>query len=404
MNGFRLMRIRGIDIKIDWTLFLIGTFISLSLAMGYYPEALPGWGAAAYITAALFSFVGLYGSVLLHELAHAVVAQKRGMKVESILLNLFGGVSSLTEEPRRPRDEFWISIVGPLTSLNLAGTFFILASLLGPSNPAVGAIGGYLMVVNFLLAVFNLLPAFPLDGGRVLRSIVWRITGDLLKATRWVATVGRAFGWGFVGLGFWFMVSGAIFDGLWMAFIGWFLMSAARASYVQTLTTGSLEGLTVGQVMARGDRALSPEMVLSEVVPAFFGMERGRALPVVENGYLLGVLNLDQVRKLNPTDWSQKRVIDVMARRGSLLAFRPEQDLQQALDQMKAKPAFYAAVIGDGGQFAGLLYLSDLPRFLEMQRMLAMVDQKQEQPDEPSTRGGDHTTPRPQPGGLDKAA
>jgi len=398
------MRIKGIDIKINWSLFLIGTFISVTLATGFYPSAAPGWGAAAYLLAGVLSFVGLYASVLLHELAHAVVAQKRGIKVDSIVLHLLGGVSNLKEEPRRPRDEFWIAVVGPLASLNLAGIFFIVANLLAASSPLIAVMVFYLAVINLMLGLFNLLPAYPLDGGRILRSAVWAGTRNLVKATRWVSVVGRLFGWGFVGLGFFLLFSGSLFDGLWMMMIGWFLTTSARLSYVQTLTTRGLEGVTVGQVMWRSDPILSPELPLNLAAQAFFGLERGRVLPVVENGYLLGVLQPEQLRQIKPLEWSQKRVVEVMTRRGSLLAFRPGDVLQQALEQMVAKPTTYAAVIGDGGQFAGLLYLSDIPRFLEMQQFLGVVDQNGDRRDLSPTESVVPEGANARPRELDKVA
>ena len=406
-GGFRIMRIRGIDIKIDWSLLIIGIFISMSLATSYFPAVLPDWGGFAYLTAALVSFVGLYASVLLHELAHSFVAQKQGLKVESIVLNLFGGVSNLKQESRSPRAEFWLAVVGPLTSLVLAGVLFGAGSLLGPANPAIGAIAGYLFIVNLLLGVFNLLPAYPLDGGRVLRSFVWGWTKNEVKATRTVARIGRGFGWGFVALGFGLILLGDLFDGLWMMLIGWFLNNAAKMEYAQTVTSHSLKGMTVGQAMWRSDRVISPEVPLNFAGQAFFGVERGRVLPVVEQGYLLGVLSLEQFRKTPPAEWGQLRVVDVMTRRGSLLAFRPEDDLQQALDTMTSKPALYAAVIGEGGQFAGLLYLTDIPRLLEMQQILSGTNRNGEQtpwpPAENGKSGTDNSQPT-QPHELDKVA
>lgn len=406
-GGFRIMRIRGIDVKIDWSLLIIGVFISMSLATGYFPALLPDWGGFVYLTAALVSFVGLYASVLLHELAHSFVAQKQGLKVESIVLNLFGGVSNLKQETRSPRAEFWLAVVGPLTSLVLAGVFFGVGSLLGPANPAIGAIAGYLFLINFLLGVFNLLPAYPLDGGRVLRAFVWGWTKNEVKATRAVARIGRGFGWGFVALGFGLILLGDLFDGLWMMLIGWFLNNAAKAEYAQTVTIRNLQGMTVGQAMWPSDRVISPEVPLNSAGQAFFGVERGRVLPVVEQGYLLGVLSLEQFRKTPPAEWGQLRVVDVMTRRGSLLAFRPEDDLQQALETMAAKPAFYAAVIGEGGQFAGLLYLSDIPRLLEMQQILSGTDQSGESMTRPASETGkdgrDNSQPT-QPHELDKVA
>jgi len=184
----------------------------------------------------------------------------------------------------------------------------------------------------------------------------------------------------------------------------WFLNTAARTSYAQTVTTHNLQGVKVGQVAWQSERFLSPEVPLNIAVQAFFGIERGRVLPVVENGYLLGVLQPEQLSQVKPAEWSQNRIVAVMTRRGSLLAFRPDDDLQQALDQMAAKPTLYAAVIGEGGQFAGLLYLSDIPRFLEMQRILGLVDANGEPRNTPPTGPVASDSDSSRPRELDKVA
>jgi Zn-dependent protease len=403
------MRIGDIDIKVGWSLLIIGTFISLSLATGYFPTLLPGWGSLTYLVAAILSFFGLYASVLLHELAHAFVAQKQGLKVKSIVLNLFGGATHLKEESPNSRATFWIAVVGPLTNLGLATVFFGIANLPVPSNPVVSAIALYLVGVNFLLGSFNLIPAYPLDGGQVLHALVWGRTKSQLKATRLVTKVGGGFGWVFVGLGFFLIVWGDLFDGLWVMLLGWFLRSSARLSDTQSVASPSLEGVKVGQVMWRGDRLLSPQTSLTLAAQTFFGVERGRVLPVVDQGYLLGTLSLEQLRKTSPAEREQGRVEQVMTRRGNLVALRSGDDLLLSMKTLSAKPVSYAAVIGEGGQFAGLFYLSDIPRFLEMQQLLAPVEPQVEPLSLPPTStiksqdGAIEDSP-PQPQKLDKVA
>lgn len=369
------MKIRGIEVRLDWTLLIIGGFVSFSLATGYFPNALPEWGASVYLGAALLSCIGLFASILIHELAHAIVAQNRGIKVESIILYLFGGVANLKDEARRPRDEFWIAVVGPLASLNLAGIFFLTSVFSGGVNPAVAAIANYLALINLMLGLFNLIPAYPLDGGRILRAGVWAATKDMVKATRWVAQSGQIFGWGIIFLGLTSLLLGDFLGGLWLALIGWFILSSAKLGYAQTVVSMSLKGLKVGQVMWQGGPVLTSNMSLNEAVQRFFQTERGRLVPVVEEGYLVGVVSPDEVRKYPPQNWNHLRVSDVMLRRGSLLAVRPEDDLQETLEKMQAKPAFFAAVIGEWGQFAGLVYVADIPRYLELQQRLGLLDQ-----------------------------
>ncbi len=371
-NGFRLMKIGGVEVKATWGLFLFGAFIAFMLGTGYFPDALPGWGAAAYLTAGLFAAVGLYASVLAHEMSHALVARRLGLKVEAIVLHLFGGSTNIKEEPAKPRHEFWLAVVGPITNLVLFGGLGGLAWALGGSNPAIGAILGYLSAINLLIGIINLLPASPLDGGSVLRSLVWGATKDKLKASQVVSVSGRVIGWGLVGLGFVALLNGA-FDGLVLVLMGWFLTSAARVNYARTLTTQSLEGLTVEQVAGHSGLVLSPGQTLGQIAPLLMGVERGRSVPVVEQGYLLGLISPDVVRQARPEEWSSKRVEQTMTRRGSLLAFRPQDDLQTSLNTMMAKPAVVAAVIDPAGQFAGLIYLRDLPRYIETQRLLGQL-------------------------------
>ncbi|HEX2914915.1 MAG TPA: site-2 protease family protein [Chloroflexia bacterium] len=369
-SGFRLTRIKGIDIRIDWSLFIFATLITISLSGSYFPAALPGLNGTVYLAAALLTCLGLYLSILLHELAHSFTARKFGLKIDSIVLHLFGGVANLKEEPRRPRHAFWIAIAGPLASLALAGVFLLLSILTFVTIPAVATISGYLAIVNLLLGLFNLIPAYPLDGGQVARAAVWARTGDRLKATRWVSRSGRLFAWGFISLGFFLMLNGAIFNGLWLGFIGWFLLSASALGYVQEAARYSLKGLKVGQVMWQTAPHLRPEMKMSEVQPFFYGLEPGRWLPVVEQGYLVGAVNLLQLRKYPPAEWANLSLNEVMLRRGSMLAFRPQDDLQEAFEKMAAKPATLGAVIGEGGYYSGMIFAQDLGRYIEMQRSL----------------------------------
>jgi len=396
------MRIGTIDIKASWSILLVGGILSLFLTTGYFPVLLPGGNTFAYLTAAFMCFLGLYASILLHELAHALVALKQGLKIKNIRLDLFGDISQLTEDSPGPRAGFWLAVVGPLTNLGLSAVFFGLANL---PEPTISAIALYLMGVNLFLGIVNLIPAYPLDGGKVLQALVWGRTKNQHSATRMVTSVGRGIGLIAIGLGLFILIAGDFFDGLGLVLLGWFLIGAARQNEPQLLKNQSLQGMKVVQVMRSGDRALSPEVLLSKTGQFFFQIERGRVLPVVKQGYLLGTLSLEQLRKTSPAMREQLRVEKAMTRRGSLLGLRPDDDLQVAVDQMVAKPALYAAVIGEGGRFAGLLYLSDIPRFLEMQQLL----KSRKTAGEPAAVNGlngptDVTTNPPQTPKLDKVA
>ncbi len=238
-HSLHLGKIAGISLEINASWLIILVLLTVSLALGWFPAAVPGLPQGAYWGLGLIAAVLLFVSVLAHELAHSLVANARGLPVKSITLFIFGGVSNLEKEPRTPGSEFQITIVGPLTSLVIAVIcWFIHNALLGVSLPAA-AVFGYLAITNALLTVFNLIPGFPLDGGRLLRSILWKATGNLRTATRWATRVGQVIAWLFILAGIWLFFTGNFLDGLWLGFIGWFLLSSAQAASVQAQLEGS---------------------------------------------------------------------------------------------------------------------------------------------------------------------
>ncbi len=311
-SSWRLFRIAGIDIGVHYTWLFIFVIISWSLAVGFFPQE---WSAAIRWTLGVVAALGLFVSVLLHELAHSLVAKARGMKVGSITLFIFGGVSNLEDEPEKPRTEFFMAIVGPLTSLVLGGIFWGLAVVISGSsiafgdllnvavfnNPAVSIIG-YLAWINTLLAVFNMIPGFPLDGGRVLRSIIWSATKSLKKATNIAATVGRLIGWIFIifgvaqVFGYQWWIFGGFFSGIWMAFIGWFLSSAADASRRELTLREHLSGIKVKDVMNTQPGGIDPETTVEQVVENIFRKLHGRAVPVCRDDKLQGIVTIDDVK------------------------------------------------------------------------------------------------------------
>ena len=229
MSGsLHLGTIAGIRISAHYSWLLILALFTVSLVTGWFPYTLPGLSVATYWLTGFVAACLLFASVLAHELAHALVARARGVPVRDIALYFFGGSSNLEEEPRSPGVEFQITIVGPLTSFLIGGLAWLAYGLVLPSTPLVAEIFGYLAVVNGLLALFNLIPGFPLDGGRVLRSLLWKLTGSAQTATRWSAEVGQVVAFLLILAGIWLLVTGGLFSGLWMAVIGWFLLTASR--------------------------------------------------------------------------------------------------------------------------------------------------------------------------------
>jgi len=386
-SSWRLFRIAGIDIGVHYTWIFIFILISWSLAVGIFPQQ---WSAAIRWSMGVVAALGLFISVLLHELAHSLVAQSRGMKVGSITLFIFGGVSNLEEEPGKPGTEFAMAIVGPLTSLVLglalwglaiavSGSIISFGDLLNVTllnSPSVSVIG-YLGWINITLAIFNMIPGFPLDGGRVLRSILWRSSGSLKKATDIAATVGRLIGWAFIifgvaqifGFGWW--IFQGFFSGIWIAFIGWFLMSAADASRRDLTLKEHLSGIKVKDVMNSQPGGIDPDTTVEQVVSNIFQRLHGRAVPVCYDDKLLGIVTIDDVKKLKREQWATTPVERIMTRQ-PLYTVSPEDGLDGAF-KMIAQHAINQVLVTQDGKCVGMLSRADIIGHLQMSQELGIT-------------------------------
>src|SRR5579859_170904 len=265
-RSFKVATIGGIEIFIDWTWLLALAFFTWTLG-AYYDTTFHGWGrGTAYLVGAI-STVLLFVTILIHELGHSFTARRLGLPVNSITLFLFGGVSNLTTEPQSPRIEFLMTAAGPLTSLILAGIFYLLHTAAGGGASEFSAVLGYLASVNLILAIFNLIPAFPLDGGRVFRSIAWKITSSMTRATRLATTFSKLFAYLFIGGG---LLEGLVFgqlgSGLWLAFIGWFLYNSATSTSQQAVMDQVLRGVDVADVMDAAPASIPPTVLVQSLV------------------------------------------------------------------------------------------------------------------------------------------
>ncbi len=300
LGGFRAGRLLGFRIRIDYSWFVVLVLVTWTFASWQFPEDLPGLSRVAYLAMGFSGALLLFLSVLLHELAHSVVARSRGIAVEGITLFIFGGVAEMRQEPERALDEFLLTIVGPLSSLALAGGFVVLARMLQASGVAPAAVvAGTLAMLNLVLAVFNMVPAFPLDGGRVLRSVLWRVTGDPYRATRWATWVGRGFGWLLIVYGFFLFVSGIQFAGVWGIFLGWFLSGAATSASEQNELKHSLQGLTIERVISGPAVFVPGNLTAEELVERYFLRYPATAFPVVRGRSLVGVVAVADVSRLS---------------------------------------------------------------------------------------------------------
>lgn len=302
-SSFRVARLFGIDIEIHPSWFLILAFVAYTLSEGFFPDGYEDWSTGVYWAVGITSALLLFLTVLIHELAHALVAKRRGLDVPRITLFIFGGVSHLGRQPSSAGEEFQIAAAGPATSLVIAIATGLGALLFRGANEQAEAILFYLAFVNAALAVFNILPGFPLDGGRVLRSIAWKKTGSFRRATRVASGVGEIFGYGLLAVGFFLLLGGLLFDGLWLMFIGWFLLGAARGEAANLQLEGVLRGLTARDVMRADFPSVVPGAPLQSIVDDVMVGQGERAVMVANGGAVLGILTVTDVRAIPRDQW-----------------------------------------------------------------------------------------------------
>ncbi len=369
-SSLRLGRIAGIEIGIHYSWLLALVLITWSLARGFFPQSYPGWDMATYWVTGILAALFLFLSVLVHELAHSLVAIAKGLSVQGITLFIFGGVSNIKGEPERPSVEFVMAIVGPLASLVLAGIFWGLRQAVGQQVSPLAAILWYLALVNALLAVFNLIPGFPLDGGRVLRSIIWGATGSLTKATNIAATVGRGFGWALIAFGVFQLITGNFLGGIWIAFIGWFLSSAANASRREVRARERLSGVRVRDVMNPIPECISPQISVGDVVRDIFLQRGRRAVPVCQDDELVGIVTLTDIKELPQSKWEYTAVGEIMTR-SPLHTVDTDDGLNSALKLLAEHSLNQVPVLSEG-RLVGLLSRADVIRYLQLSQELGM--------------------------------
>ncbi len=367
-SSFRLMRIAGIDIGIHYTWIFIFLLITWTVSQGWFRPQYPEWDTATYWITGASAALMLFAAVLVHELAHSFVALSKGMKVSSITLFLFGGVSNIAEEPKEPGTEFTMSIVGPLSSLALAGLFFVSTGMVQDQRSPTAALLNYLAVINLALAIFNILPGFPLDGGRVLRSIIWAKTRDLVKATNIAGSVGHAFGWLLILFGAINAFSGNFLGGFWIAFIGWYLSSAATASRKQVALQQELSGIRVRDAMQEDQVTVSPNTTVSEIIDGVFQKRYGRAVPVCDGGRLMGIVTVTDVKGLPREKWSQTPVKEVMTRQP--LYTVSQDDNLSSVARILTDHDINQVLVERNGQCAGLVSRADILHRLQLSEEL----------------------------------
>lgn len=370
-GSLNLGKIAGISIYINVSWFIILVLLTWSLATGWFPIFYPGWTATTYWVISLVSALLLFVSVLLHELAHSLVARARGLSVKNITLFIFGGVSNIEQEPTSPGVEFQMAVVGPVVSLLIGLLAYLLQLPFGGSKSPIVAILAYLAVTNVLLGIFNLIPGFPLDGGRVLRSIIWKVTGSLQRATRVVTIVGQIIAYLFILWGIWQFFGGNILNGIWIGFIGWFLLSAAQSANSQVMLQSMFGGVTVSDVMNTNLVTVPANISLQRLVDEYFLPGGLRSALVMQADQLAGLITLSDIRHVPRDQWAQVPVGHAMIPLERLHVVSPEQSLNDVLPLMAGRDVNQLPVV-QNGRLVGILSRDAIVRFLEVRRGLGL--------------------------------
>ncbi len=364
-----LGRVLGIPIGLDYSWFLIFALITWAMASSYYPAEFPGWAPPLYWAMGALTAVMLFVSVLLHELGHSVVAMRFRIPVRSITLFIFGGVAQIATDPPGPLAEFLVALAGPVVSFGLAALFELLKTLVGGSGPLFGLLE-YLAFINGALALFNLIPGFPLDGGRVFRAVVWAVTGNMRRATWVAATVGRGFALLFILYGAWQFIGGRVADGLWIAFIGWFLYSAAAAQVRQQAVQGRLTGHPVSQVMEAHVPEVAGTTTLQQLADEHVTHAGERAFLVTDGPGAVGLLTLHGLMEVPRDAWATTAAADVMVPFDRVRSVAPDTDIWQALQIMERAGVRQLPVVNADGHVVGLLTRQDVAALLQTLREL----------------------------------
>lgn len=393
-GGLRLGHVAGIEITVDWSLLIIFGLITFTLAVGVFPGWHPDWSATLSWATALAAAVLFFASVLIHELSHALVGRVHGVVIRRITLFMFGGMAQMENEPPTWRAELVMAIAGPLASLGLGFTFLWLAAFISgpldvdPDKPqeALAALAPlptllvWLGPVNIILAIFNLVPGFPMDGGRVLRAILWAVTGNLRLATHRASQAGQGFAWLLMATGFAMLLGvrvpflgGGFLSGLWLALIGWFLNNAAIMSYRQLLMRESLADVPAARLMQTRFTRIDPQMRVSTLVDEHLMPSGQRAFPVEQDGRFVGMISLHDLRKRPRAAWDRTTVGEIMTPATAIVALAPRQGAMEALALLAQRDLNQLPVVEDG-KLLGLIRREDILRWLSVHGEPALAE------------------------------
>lgn len=367
-SSIRLMEIKGIPVEIHISWLLVFFLFSITLAQGYFPNAVEGLETGTYWLAGIISTLVIFASVLTHEFGHSLVAIREGIPIKKIVLFIFGGVAQMETEPKSPAAEFKVTAAGPLTSLLIALIAGGIYYLFLPPGKIVSEAVFIVARLNLVMAVFNLIPAFPLDGGRLFRSIVWFFGKNMLKATRISVALGSVLSFVAMGLGFMLIFFQGNIGGLWLIFIGWMIYQAGQSSYSQLVFKETFAGMKVSQLMSTDLQTVSPDATLEELADHFLHYKYG-AFPVVYGSTTHGLVTLQNMKEVPREKWSETRVSRILTPLKEAMVVRPDSDAADVMMKMASQNVGRAMVM-DNGELVGLLSRTDMMRFIQMHMVL----------------------------------
>jgi len=362
-NSLNLGRILGIQIRIDYSWFIIFLLITWSLGSYYFPHYYPGWQSLTYWIVALLTCLIFFASVLAHELSHSLVSKAHGIPVRDITLFIFGGAAQIISEPEKPGREFLMAFAGPLVSIVIAIFFRLIVFVMGSPIHPVSALAYWLSRINLILAIFNLVPGFPLDGGRILRAIVWKMTGNFKKATRLASGAGQFVAFLLIFFGMFMFFTGRFFNGIWFVFIGWFLNNAAERSYRLVALKDTMRGVTVEEAMVRECYGVPGDTTLEQLIYEHIIRGGYRCLPVVDDGRVLGLVTIHQIKAVPRNAWSGTTVKEVMIPLDKAKAVKPNDPLFSVFETMTREDISQLPVV-QNGELVGIIGRDSILSFI----------------------------------------
>ncbi|MBC8390593.1 MAG: site-2 protease family protein [Actinobacteria bacterium] len=366
-SSIKLFKVFGIEIRLDYSWFIIFALFAYFFGFIYFPSVLPGLNKGLLTLITIVTVILFFISVLIHEMSHSLVARRKGTPVERITLFLFGGMAQIEKEPETPYSELIMAIAGPAASFVVAAIFgviwFFTKNIAFVREPVK-----YLAIINIVLGVFNMLPGYPLDGGRVLRSIIWKVTGNLERATFIASTVGRVIGFMIIAVGIFFILTGNFLNGVWFAFIGWFLQSSAQMGYRQIIFETSIKGIKVRDVMNENIVNVTKDIIIQDLVDDYFMKYRFGRFPVIEDEKtqrFIGVISLHDIKGVSKEEWPKVKIGDIVKSVSESEKVDMSMEISDAIKKM-GKNDLGHLVVMSGDKLRGIITKSDVMRFIKI--------------------------------------